>query len=79
MRSCQPELKVCWNVVTFTNKDGFDTGAKVVKDMNDKIVLKEVCTFNATKDIRRCFNWETEIVHRDMQDSSGNWTKIADD
>jgi hypothetical protein len=79
MRSCQPELKLCWNVVTFTNKDGFDTGAKVVKDMNDKIVLKEVCTFNATKDIRRCFNWDTEVVHRDMQDSSSNWTKIADD
>lgn len=79
LRSCQPELKVCWNVVTFKNKDGFDTGAKVVKDMNDQIVLKEVCTFNATKDIRRCFNWDTEVVHRDMQDSSGNWTKIADD
>jgi hypothetical protein len=47
--------------------------------MHDKIVLKEVCTFNATKDIRRCLNWETAAVHRDMQDTSGNWKQIADD
>lgn len=79
LRSCQPELKLCFNVVTFKNRDGLDVGAKVVKDMNDKILWKEVCTFNATKDIRRCFDWDTEAVHRDMQDSSGHWTKIADD
>ena len=78
-RGCQPEIKLCWNVVIFSGKDGLETAAKVVKDMNDNIVQKEVCTFNATKDIRRCFNWETEAVHRDMQDSSGNWTKISDD
>jgi hypothetical protein len=66
-------------VVIFNGNDGLETAAKVVKDMHDKIVLKEVCTFNATKDIRRCLNWETAAVHRDMQDTSGNWKQIADD
>jgi hypothetical protein len=78
-RGCQPEIKLCWNVVVFFGKDGVETAAKVIKDMNDKIIHKEVCTFNATRDIRRCFDWDSEAVHRDMQDSSGNWTRIADD
>lgn len=79
MRGCQPEYKICFNVVSYLDKDGVETGVKVMKDMNDKIVMKEVCTFNATKDIRRCFNWDTLAVHRDMQDIDGNWKKIADD
>ncbi|GLR91291.1 hypothetical protein GCM10007857_80080 [Bradyrhizobium iriomotense] len=79
LRGCQPELKLCFNVVTYLDKNGVETGVKVIKDMNDKIVMKEVCTFNATKDIRRCLNWDTLAVRRDMQDTSGNWTKIADD
>jgi hypothetical protein len=47
--------------------------------MNEKIITREVCTFNSQKDIRRCFNWDTEAVHRDMQDLKGDWKKIADE
>jgi hypothetical protein len=79
VRGCQPEYKLCFNVVSYIDKEGVETGAKVIKDMNDKIVVREVCTFNATKDIRRCFDWDTQAVHRDMKDTSDNWKKIADD
>ncbi|MGX4772006.1 ATP-dependent Clp protease proteolytic subunit [Bradyrhizobium guangdongense] len=79
VRGCQPELKACYDVVIYRDKDGIETAVKVVKDMKDKIVLREVCTFNATSDIRRCFDWDSEAVHRDMKDTSGNWSKIADD
>lgn len=56
-----------------------ETAVKVIKDMNDKIVAKEVCTFNSTNDIRRCFDWDTLQVHRDMLDTQGNWKTIADE
>jgi hypothetical protein len=79
IRGCQPEIKLCFNVVSYLDKNGVETGVKVIKDMNDKIVMKEVCTFNSTKDIRRCFDWDSQAVHRDMQDTDGNWKKIADD
>jgi hypothetical protein len=78
-RGCQPEYKLCFNVVSYIDNDGVETSAKVIKDMDDKIVAKEVCTFNSTKDIRRCFDWDTLKVHRDMQDTAGNWKRIADD
>jgi hypothetical protein len=79
IRSCQPELKLCFNVVSYVDNEGKETGVKVIRDMNDKIVMKEVCTFNSSQDIRRCFDWDTLAVHRDMQDAQGNWKKIADD
>jgi hypothetical protein len=79
VRGCQPELASCFNVVSYLDQKGVETAVKVIKDMNDKIVAKEVCTFNATSDIRRCFDWDTSQVHRDMQDTQGNWKKIADE
>jgi hypothetical protein len=79
IRGCQPELASCFNVVSYLDKNGVETAVKVIKDMNDKIVAKEVCTFNATNDIRRCFDWDTLQVHRDMQDTQGNWKKVADE
>jgi hypothetical protein len=78
-RGCQPEYKVCWNIVIYKDSSGVETAAKVVRDMNEKIITREVCTFNSQKDIRRCFNWDTEAVHRDMQDLKGDWKKIADE
>ena len=78
-RGCQPELASCFNVVSYLDKNGVETAVKVIKDMNDKIVAKEVCTFNSTNDIRRCFDWDTLQVHRDMLDTQGNWKTIADE
>ena len=78
-RGCQPELKMCWDDVTFLGNDGTKMSAKVMKDMNDTIVQKEVCSFNKTQDIRRCLDWDTEAVHRDMLDSKGKWHQIANE
>lgn len=79
VRTCQPELKTCVNGVRYTNSDNVVTFLKVTKDMNDRIIRKEVCEFNSTMDIRKCFDWDTNKSRRDMQDSAGNWTKIADE
>jgi hypothetical protein len=65
--------------VIYTNSDGIETALKVIKDMNDKIVAREACTFNVSKDIRKCLDWDTERFRRDMKDANGNWSKIADE
>jgi hypothetical protein len=59
--------------------DGKVTAVKVVKDMNDKIISREICSFNDSGDIRKCFDWDDGSTHRDMKDSKGNWYKVADE
>ncbi|WFU36315.1 hypothetical protein QA635_18640 [Bradyrhizobium brasilense] len=78
MRTCQPELKVCFNGVWF-KMDGTDAMIKVTKDMNDRIIHRELCTFNSSFDIRTCMDWDTEKKHRDMKDANGDWSKVADE
>jgi hypothetical protein len=78
IRSCQPENKTCFNAVMF-NLKGAETIAKITRDMNDRVIRRELCSFNASGDIRICLDWDTKRGHRDMQDSNGNWSKIADE
>lgn len=77
-RTCQPEMKTCINAVFF-KLDDVDAVIKVTRDINDKILRRELCTFNTSGDIRLCLDWDTQRKHRDMQDSQGNWTKVADE
>ncbi len=78
-RSCQPELKTCNDAIAFLTNDGKMALVKVTKDLNDKIIRREVCTFNQSNDIRKCVNWDDGTSHRDMQDVNGKWYKIADE
>jgi hypothetical protein len=77
-RGCQPESKTCFDAIMAVNNDGKMTAVKVVKDMNDKIIVREVCTFNDSGDIRTCFDWDSGSSHRDMKDTKGDWYKVAD-
>ncbi len=79
VRSCQPEFKICWNGIFVKKNDGVRSLIKVTKDMNDKIIRREICDFNATRDIRKCFDWDKGTTRRDMQNSSGNWVQVADE
>ncbi|WP_314952067.1 ATP-dependent Clp protease proteolytic subunit [Bradyrhizobium cosmicum] len=78
-RGCQPEFKTCYDAVTVVASDGKLSMVKVTKDMNDKIIRREICSFNNSADIRTCYDWDQGTAHRDMKDSSGNWYKIADE
>jgi hypothetical protein len=78
-RGCQPELKTCYDAIMVVTNDGKVTAVKVVKDMNDKIISREICSFNDSGDIRKCFDWDDGSTHRDMKDSKGNWYKVADE
>lgn len=77
-RSCQPELKVCNVGLSYVDNQGKVAFLKTVEDMNGKVIVREACTLNDFKDVRICFDWDTGISHRDMKDSSGTWSKIAD-
>ncbi len=79
MRSCQPEFKVCYDAVTYVTNEGKLGSIKVTKNMNDKIIRRELCSFNDSVDIRTCIDWDEGTTHRDMKDSGGNWYKIADE
>jgi hypothetical protein len=78
-RQCQPEFKTCYDAVTYVTNNGKLGLIKVTKDMNDKIIRREICRFNDSADIRTCINWDDGSTHRDMKDSNGNWYKVADE
>jgi hypothetical protein len=78
-RTCQPELKVCSTGVVWNDKDGNLMSIKVVKDVKDTMVSREICSFNTPQDIRVCLNWDSGELHRDMQDDKGQWYKVGDD
>lgn len=78
-RRCQPEFKTCYDAIVVVGSDGKITSVKVTKDMNDKILRREVCTFNDSLDIRKCFDWDDGTTHRDMKDSDGKWYQVQGD
>lgn len=79
LRNCEPKFKVCWNVVAYRDTDGTDVSAKVTRDMDENIIKREICVFNKSGDIRRCFDWDKGATVRSMKDMDGNWIKIADE
>jgi hypothetical protein len=78
-RGCQPEIKICYDAIMVVTNDGKMTSVKVTKDIDDKIISREVCSFNDSGDIRKCFNWDNGSTRRDMKDTNGNWYKVADE
>jgi len=79
VRACQPKFKTCFNGVMYRDNKGVDTMLKVTRNLDDKIIRREACTFNKSGDIRKCLDWDTNESRRDMKDTSGNWFKVADD
>jgi hypothetical protein len=78
-RVCQPELKVCNTGISYRDKNGRDMAIKVVKDMNDTLLTREICSFNEMGDIRLCTDWDKNTTHRDMKNAKGEWYKVADE
>lgn len=52
---------------------------KTVEDMTGEVIAREACTSNDFKDVRTCVNWDNGTSHRDMKDSNGVWSKVADE
>jgi hypothetical protein len=78
-RGCQPELKTCFNGVSFKGENNAEIFLKLTEDMNGKTVSREICQFNTFNDVRYCVDWDTGKSHRDMKDLRGDWQKVADE
>jgi hypothetical protein len=78
VRTCQPEFKICIDGLPFRGKDGVDYMIRREEDMNGKTLRRELCSFNSDFDVRRCIDWDSGAVRRDMKDGDGRWQKIAD-
>jgi len=76
-RNCQPELRLCSTAIFFKNTDGKDAMVRVGQDINDNILSRDICTFNAFGDIRQCFNWDTGATSREMKNSANEWIDIT--
>jgi len=75
LRACQPENKTCNNGVVY-HSNGTEIMVKVTRDLDEKVVLREVCSFNAEGDIRLCLDWDAGTKHRDMKNPKGEWFKV---
>jgi hypothetical protein len=77
-RSCQPEAQVCTTAIVLT-VNGVDTAILARENAQGKIIEREICTFNDFSDVRTCTDFDSKLSHRDMKDSKGNWSKVADE
>jgi hypothetical protein len=77
-RSCQPEAQVCTTAIVLT-VNGVDTAILARENAQGKIIEREICTFNDFNDVRTCMDFDSKLSHRDMKDSKGNWSKVADE
>jgi hypothetical protein len=77
-RVCQPEAKVCFNGLSFALDNGTYMVMKVTENLDGKMVRRELCTFNAHRDVRSCLNWDTGSTQRDMQNAKGEWETVSD-
>ena len=77
-RTCQPEIKSCVSGVSFLHKER-EMFARVTRDINERLIEREICEINSTYDVRKCVDWDTNTFHSDMKDSKGNWYKVSDE
>jgi hypothetical protein len=59
--------------------DGVDSVLLSRQNPQGKIIEREICTFNDFGDIRTCMDFDSKLTHRDMKDSKGVWSKVADE
>jgi hypothetical protein len=75
-RTCQPELKVCSNAIFYKGKGGATIMVRTAENVNGKVISRDVCTFNEFQDVRRCLDWDSGKLTREMKSASGVWTEV---
>jgi hypothetical protein len=76
-RSCQPEYKRCYTAIFFTSvKDESDVMIRTTEDMSGSIISRDICFFNAFKDVRTCTNWDTGTSSKAMKNANGDFVNI---
>jgi hypothetical protein len=76
-RVCQPELKLCNTAIVFKGSDGNDVMVRKSEDVNEKMLSRDICTFNAFGDVRKCIDWDTGVGTKEMKNAAGEWLPVA--
>jgi hypothetical protein len=77
-RQCGLKFNSCATAVFYTGKDGKQVMVRTIKDSNGKPLVHETCTFNETKDVRTCVDWDMGTTRRDARDDKGSWRRMTD-
>jgi hypothetical protein len=72
---CEPEMKLCTDFVYYPVQDK-KIFLREVSNINDKIILRDVCTFSVNGDTRWCENFDTGARRTDMQDRNNRWVTV---
>jgi hypothetical protein len=75
-RVCQPEQKTCNTAVFFNNSAGERMMLKVTEDLSGKTVGRDVCKFNAFRDVRTCTEFDGGPVRKEMKNAAGQWYQV---
>ena len=78
-RQCGLKFNSCATAVFYTGKDGKQVMVRTVKDSNGKHLVHETCTFNETKNVRTCVDWDMRTTRRDARDDKGSWRRLTDE
>src|SRR5258707_9305939 len=77
-RQCGLKFDSCATAVFYTGKDGKQVMVRTIKDSNGKHLVHETCTFNETKNVRTCVDWDMGTTRRDARDDKGSWRRMTD-
>lgn len=77
VRSCQPEIRRCNTAVWFTHK-GKETIARISENADGKVIERDICEFNAFKDVRTCIDWDTGASSKEMKNEAGIWKQVSE-
>ncbi|MBX9826435.1 MAG: hypothetical protein K2Y27_15780 [Xanthobacteraceae bacterium] len=75
---CHPSGLLCTRYFYyFDKKDDLATRVTTVEDMTGNTVLREVCKFNADRDVRSCFDWDSLQKYHAIREPDGGWKRVA--
>ena len=75
-RVCQAELKMCTLAVWYKDAAGNAEMVRVTQNSDEKVMQKDICSFNGFGDIRTCVNFDTHVKTKEMYDANKSWTVI---
>jgi hypothetical protein len=72
---CEPEMKLCTDFVYYPVQDK-KIFLREVSNINDQIILRDICTFSVNGDTRWCENYDTGAKRIDMKDKFNKWVTV---
>jgi len=72
---CEPDKKLCTTYIVVYDPKGM-WSLREVENVNEVLVARIICRFNASQDIRTCTNFDTKQTTQEMQGNDQKWIFI---